>query len=473
MKVILVRPPEDSGVKTEFISVQYPINLGYLSAYLKERGISTEIWDYCVEKYSKDELAERVRIAKPDIVGVTAVTSTVIPAHEIAAVVKETDPSILTLVGGSHVTALPAETLNEFPKFDVVVMGEGEETLFEICSAIKNGESLGNTVSVAYRKNGESIVKERRPLIKDIDSLPFPDRDAVSLSLYKRSHANRGISRKFLNIAELLVSRGCPYSCIFCAGHINYQSKVRFRSAENVKKEIELCIERYSVNHFTIQDDTFTLRSDLVYAICDVFKSHKVTWDCNARVNTVTYEMMQKMADSGCVKVSMGVESGSPRILELLKKGTTPEQIRKAFAAAHKSGIKLVEGTFIIGGHPSETLEDVEQTKKLMKEIEPDAVSVSTIVPFPGTEVYRIMKEGGYIGELSWNKFVLFGATPSWRTEHFSAEELVRIQKQALREFYMRPKYIMKMLSKIRSADELFYWMDAGAGFVKHVVMKA
>ena len=264
-----------------------------------------------------------------------------------------------------------------------------------------------------------------------------------------------------------MTSRGCPNRCIFCASDIVSGRGVRFRSAGSVKGEIAECVEKYGFNHFSISDDTFALREDRLYEICEEFARRKVTWNCNARVRPMSKKMLIFMARSGCAGITFGVESGSPRILRLIEKNTTSDEVKDAFRWSREAGIRLVEADVIIGSHPSETIDDVEMTKRLLAEISPDIVMVSIIVPYPGTAVYELMRKDGLIfHDKRWDSFVLFGKEPSWRTENFSPRELVRLQREMLMEFYFRPSYIFRMLGKMKTLKEFFYWFRGGRDFL-------
>lgn len=472
MKVVLINPPENLNLKVNFISIQYPLNLGYLASVLVKNGFEVELWDYVVENFNEIDFIKRIQKSRPDLIGLTSMTNTILSVAKLAHVIKKNFSDILVIAGGNHVTVLPERTMNEIPELDMICVGEGEETLLELCQAIKKEEKNINMIpGLVYRHECIIVRNPNRELIRDIDSLPFPLRDLVPAELYRQSHASRGISRKFLNVAELLTSRGCPNQCIFCAGHVSYGYKVRMRSAKNVLTEAKECIKKYGTNHFTIQDDTFSLVPKRTVEICEGLQQLKVTWDCNTRVNNISRELIFKMAETGCQKISFGVEASSERMLNLIKKGITLEQVRNAFKWAHEAKIKLIEGTFILGAHPSETLNEVKGTLKLMKELDLDFIAYGIIIPFPGTEVYRIMLDKGYLKQdVDWGKFIFFGEVPPWRIENFDSAELVKLQKMVLRKFHLRPHYILKRLSKISSFDEFKYYCGAAKDYFKTIV---
>lgn len=465
MKIILVNPPR-SARRPYFLAVQMPLNIAYLAAYLKERGFEPEIWDFEVEKFTEALFIERLKKAKPKVVGLSCFTPTILNGHYLAKLVKENCPKAVTVVGGVHASALPRRTLTEFENFDYLIAGEGEETFFEFCRKVKDKQSLRGIKGLITKENKDF---EARPLISDLDQIPFPARELLKVNLYKGA-ANKGFSRNCLNIAEIFTARGCPYQCIFCASHLTMDRKVRLRSIGNISAEISDCVKKYRTNHITFLDDTFTLDRQRVKELCRYLKKNNLTWNATGtRVNTVDKELLDEMAKSGCLGLAFGVESGSQHILDLMKKGITLTQVRDAFKWAREAGIKSLEADFIIGAHPDETKEDLDSTKKLIKELNPDILSVAYIVPYPGTEANRIMKERNLLSkEENWNDFVLFGNKKlSWRTTYFSPEELPKLQRKFLGDYYFTPKYIFKRITKLRNLNEFFYWGRSALDFLK------
>jgi radical SAM superfamily enzyme YgiQ (UPF0313 family) len=398
-------------------------------------------------------------------------THSILTGAKLAEFVKQANSSIVTVVGGAHLTAIPERTLEEFPSFDIGVVGEGELTILELCERIRDNLAIDGIKGICHRKNGRIVVEPRRELIKDLDEIPFPARQLVDYRLYKRSHASRGFSRKSINIVEIMTSRGCPNQCTFCAGHLAYGFNVRFRSAENILGEVKECIEKYGITHVSIEDDSFTLKKELVHELCEGFKQLNLTWNCNTRVNYVDKDMLKAMADSGCQKIQFGIESGSPRILKLIRKNIDLEHAKKIVGICREVGIPLVEAAFIIGSHPSETIEDVKMTERVIRDLDPDFIMVAVLCPFPGTEIYREMREKGFLKNEDWSTFILFGEKPSYSTEYFTAEQLVAMQKRILKRFYLRPSYVFNRLRRVRNLGELSYWFGVGVDFMKKVVL--
>jgi len=471
MKLALVRPPEPMlSIASEVC--QHPINLAQLAAYVRERlGVEVEIWDYGVGRYRPEHLRAQLARFAPEAVGFTAMTPIVKSAARLAQVVKEANRDTVTVVGGPHLSAIPERTLAEFPAFDVGVIGEGEQALADICQAIQRGDGTPRGLAgTVYRENGEIKLGPQREMLANLDALPFPARDLIDFSLYQGS-SSPGLSSKLRNITELFTSRGCPVHCFFCGSYVTHRGKVRFRSARHVLDEVRECVERYGVDHFTIDDDTFTYGRERLTEICRGLREIGVSWDCDSRVNNVDEDLLRLMAESGCVKIAFGVESGSPRMLELVRKRITIEQIENAFRASRRAGI-LTSAFIMIGSHPSETPEEFEQTFRLMLRIKPDFVMVYVAVPYPGTDLNRAMAEDGLIESEDWDEYDIVRGEPVWHTHHFSSADLIRLQRGMYRRIYLRPGFVWRKLKLLRSMDDLRYLAGAFGKFIKYIFGK-
>jgi anaerobic magnesium-protoporphyrin IX monomethyl ester cyclase len=467
MSVYLIRPMTPKTSQGGLVSVQYPINLGYLASYLQMKGIVCFVRDFEVETFSESEFLASIKQARPHLVGFSCMTPHIKSAAKIARIVKNKFPDILTVLGGVHASAIPKQTLEEFPQFDVVVCGEGEQTLVELYRAWLENR-IDHVAGIAFRNlNADIEINPPRSLIENLDDIPFPNRNMIAIGNYKKSHVSRGYSRKTKNIAEIICSRGCPYNCIFCASKIVHSRKVRFRSPKNIIAEMEHLIDNYNTEHFSFLDDTFTLRKDILTPVCKFMGKNNITFDSYTRVNDIDEEKMDIMVSNGCRKISFGVESGSPKILKLLKKGITVEQAARAFSIARKAGLHTIEATFMIGCHPDETSQDIEMTKNLIHNLRPDIMALNIAIPYPGTELNRILKERGILKFEDWDEFVLFFSNPSWELGSVPMKEIKRILKQITYGYYLRPSYVLKTISRNASPKELRYWFSLGFSFLK------
>lgn len=465
MNVLLIRPP-DPLQGSALLSHTRPMNLAYLAAYLRRTGIKVSLADYEVEPYSEEGLHHLLRKTQAGLVGVSCCTPTIINGARICEAVKRFDPAIATVVGGSHASGLIIPTLEEFPSFDFLVFGEGEETMAELCTSLATGGNGEGISGLAYRCCKQIEVATPRALIDDLDSLPFPARDLIRYDR-QAGHSSRGFSNN-LRSTELFTSRGCPISCSFCAIQATFGKRVRFRSINAVEAEVSDFVQKFHFNHVVIADDTFTLDAGRGAAICDILARNGIdSWNCDTRVTSVTPELLRHMQMTGCRKIAFGVESGSQPVLDRIGKGITVERIHEAFRMARNAGIPQIEGNFIIGVDPDETAEDLEQTRRLIRELPWDFVSIAIIVPFPGTPVYDRMLSHGLIDKsATWEDFVLFGRPPKWRTANFSANQLLSLQRKMTREFYLNPGYIARQLVAIRSWRDVTYWISTGSSYL-------
>lgn len=466
MNVLLVRPP-DPLQEVELLSHTRPMNLAYLAAYLRRHGLSVSLVDYELEPFSPDSFAALLRKLRPALLGVSCTTPSVAGGARICAAAKSVDQRIVTVVGGPHANGLPVETLEEFPAFDFLVYGEGEITLFELCRTLRDGGSFAAVAGLVHRQEEKIVQNPPRPLVAELDSLPLPARDLFAPGR-QAGHVSRGFANS-LRSAELFTSRGCPFSCSFCAIQATFGRRVRFHGTERIAAEVAGLVRNHGCNHIVIADDTFSLDPERALEICRILGAGGIdSWNCDTRVASVTPRLLRAMARSGCRKVAFGVESGSQRVVDLMGKGISIEKVEAAVRWAREAGIPHIEGNFIIGGDPSETPAEIEATKKLITTLPWTFVSVSIIVPYPGTPVYDRMRAAGQIdAHAPWEDFVMFGRTPRWRTDHFDAADLISLQRSLTRAFYLRPGYIAARLGQIRPRADGLYWFRAGAAYLK------
>ncbi|MDP3789282.1 MAG: radical SAM protein, partial [Candidatus Omnitrophota bacterium] len=331
-----------------------------------------------------------------------------------------------------------------FPAFDVGVLGEGEETLGELIKALESGEDINGVKGIVFRSAEGIKLNGPRPFIENMDKLPFPAWDLLP-SLAK-SYRPAVINYKRLPATSLVTSRGCPGNCAFCDTKV-FGTRYRIHSAGYVLKMIDHLKDNHGINDICFYDDVFTIFKQRLIDICGGLKEkrHKISWSCQARVNSVDYETLKMMKESGCWKVSFGIESGSDDILRLMNKHIVADRSKKAIEDAKRAGLE-VEGYFILGFF-GETKETLEKTKKFIAESSLDTILLSYFLPFPGSPAYAHIKEYGRFEE-DWRKMNVFDK-PQFIPAGISAEDMVDAQNEIYRNFYFRPKMFAKYAWKM------------------------
>ena len=464
MKVLLINPPSENeliGNNQPIIEEERgynpPLGLLYLAAYLEKFSPhEVAVIDSQAEELSYMQLEAAIASHAPDVVGITAMTFTLIDVIKTARLVKKIDPAIPVVLGGPHVHLYPEETI-AIPEVDYLVLGEGEEAFHQLLENMGHPEKLAEIKGLVFRHNGRVINTGLRPFRANLDELPFPARHLTPYRKYSSLMAKRQ------PITTMFTSRGCPYKCIFCdRPHLG--KLFRARSAANVADEMEECIG-LGIREFLIYDDTFTIQRQRVLDICDEIMRRKldVGWDVRARVDIIDGEMLRKMRAAGCERIHYGVEAGTNRMLKVLRKGITVEQARRAFRLTKAAGIDTL--AYFIIGSPTETRQDIAETMKLAKELDPDYVHITIMTPFPGTELYAWGLREGIIPRDVWREFAAAPRPdfqPPYWEEIFSREELLALVNRAYKDFYLRPRYVLKRLGRVRSCGELLRHARAG-----------
>ncbi len=387
MKIALVNPRIET-----YSSYMPPLGLFYLGAVLEKENFDVRIFD----PYPDDDVdIEDIIDFQPDVIGVTILTCYVPRAKHIISLIKGRLKSVKVIVGGVHVTALPEESL-EFFEADFAVFGEGEFTVSELCTRLRDKEPSEDIKGLTYRRNGQIVRTEPRPQIQDLNELPLPARHLVNFDNYLFPP---GVIRGFWTerCTSVMTSRGCPFQCIWCGTQTIFGHKVRRRSVDNVILEIESLQENYNIDSIWFVDDTFTLNKKWILEFCNklIDKKIKLVWGCQSHVTTIDEEMLVIMKRSGLVQLDFGVESGSNKVLKALKKNSSEDSIKKAFDMTKRLGIRRM--ATVLFGNPQEEKEDIEKTFKITKEIKPDYVSSYFITPFPGTELMNMAKENKWL----------------------------------------------------------------------------
>ncbi len=445
-----------------------PVGPAYLAAVLERARRPVTIWDGQVHPGGIDGLAEVLREEQPAVVGITCFTPMVPQTRAVAELVKSTLPRSKVVVGGTHPTVLPAETLED-PNIDCVVRGEGEHTLPELLDAWERGVQIDGVRGISYRRDGAVVHTGDRPYEDNLDSLPLPARHLLPLDAY-RQVPDAAIARP---IQAMITSRGCPHRCIFCSARLSSGYRYRARSAARVLEEMELLVEEYGARQIIFLDDNLVVDGERVSEICGLILErgyqHRVVWTCAARADQVDEPLLRRMRQAGCRLISFGVETGSPRLMRLIKKGMTLEQVREAVAAARRAKI-LVRGTFILG-LPTETVQESQQTIAFAKQLGIDSAKFSLATPYPGTELYSMAVDEGLPPITDWGRLSSMAGfstyEPAYVPKGREANELKALQRRAMREFYLRPRQLLTMLGRTRTVSDLALYWEAGKSVLR------
>jgi radical SAM superfamily enzyme YgiQ (UPF0313 family) len=453
MKVMMINPPfSGMGGVTGHGGSAAPLNLGYLVAYLREHDDRHEylILDAEARRLGFAAIEQEIREFRPDWVGITMGTPTYLHVMEIVNRVKTVGKNILVAVGGPHPSGHASQVVAE-SEIDFAFAGESEESFRILVDKLTSGGSVADVPGLAYRDTDGTVrFTPKGPLIDDLDKLPFPARDLLPTHLY---HVPATREDGGGAAANMITSRGCPYHCTYCDSQVIWTRRVRLRSPMNVVDEIQECYEQYGARTFTFHDDIFCMKRERTIEICREICRRKldITWSCMTRVNFVWPDAVAAMKKAGCAKLLFGLESGSNEILKILQKNATTEQAREAFRITKAAGIKT-GGSFMIG-NIGDTEETIRQTIAFAKSLDPDTIGFFVAVPYPGTQMYKEAKKLGYLRkDLAWEDFAVVGKGRSpMELPNLSAERIRELQIKALREFYFRPRYMLRKLSSLRS----------------------
>jgi radical SAM superfamily enzyme YgiQ (UPF0313 family) len=428
--------------------LEYPIYLAYVVAILEKAKIDVHFIDGVDSDLSVQAFAEKAMKINPDLIAMECSTPSITKDLHTAKKLKEKSEDTFIVLVGSHPTYFHKEILSENKFVDAIARGEFDLTIRDLSLALKNEKrQLDDVKGISYRDGDTIRVNEDRPLIQNLDSLPFPARHIVKSDSYREAVFT---GRR---CATIVSSRGCPYQCIFCLWpRTMYGRKFRIRSPGNVVDEVQNVMDEYGVDEIYFDDDCITLNRNRLIEICKeiVRRDIKVKWMCQARVNNVDQEILEAMKKAGCHYIKYGVESGSQKMLDVMKKGITLESVRRAFKLTRKVGIKTQ--AFFLLGLPWETPETFKKTIEFAKEIKPDSAQFAVVVPHPGTELYDLCLEKGWLNYDSWDDFDCRRALIE--TENLSAEDVQRYRTQAYREFYLRPSYILRTTIRLWNPKE-------------------
>ena len=420
-----------------------PTDLMYLASVAEKEGFEAKICDYS----QGGDLVEDLKEFKPDYLVVNVATPTLEHDLDALKIAKDILPNVVTIAKGAIFLTKSEDILKNHEALDIVIFGEAEDTLKEILQGVE--KPLG----IYYREDEQIKFSGVRPFIDNLDEIPFPARHLVDNTIYRRPDNNKVQ-------AVVKVARGCPFHCFFCLATPVSGAKVRRRSVENIVEELKECVEKYNITNFVFWSDIFNLDKNWTMALCQAIidSGLKITWSANTRADTADDEMAKMMYKSGCRLVSIGVESGSQYMLEKMGKKITLDDVRRTVKTFKDAKIRIYN--YFVIGLPWESEETVEETIRFAIELDSDFISFYTATPLPGSRFYEYAKEHDLFDkETSFENAYFY---PAVNTHNLTRDRVFELHKSAIKIFYLRPLYILKMLTRIRSFAEVKSYFTAG-----------
>lgn len=452
MKCTLVRPP--SFTTTTIIP---NLGLGYLASVLLKAGHSVTIIDCAKARLDHEGYREYLEREKPDVLGIQMFTCDFNSTKQCLDIAKQLNKRTVTIVGGPHPSGDPTGTMEELGNTDFAFTGEAEIGLPGLLEYIESKKEawFKDIPGLIYRDKGQVMIN-RQEGIGDLDSIPFPSWDLINPRTYPT--AVHGSFSKSLPVAPIVTTRGCPFGCTYCAAKVINGRGFRSRSIDNIIAEIKYLQDKFGIKEIHIEDDNFTLMKPRVMDFCRRLKEERIfiDWACpnGVRLDTLDEELLLTMEEAGCYSFAVGIESGSPKILQDMKKGTALEtMIEKTKLIASVSKIRMTG--FFIMGYPSETKDDMEKTIELAKRLPLHRAQFSNFLPLPGTEIYLNLIKNGRIEykSIKWDSYR--DNSIVYSPSGIAVKDLRRMMRKAFAGFYFRPSIIFGLLKEMHSFRQL------------------
>ncbi|RLF37404.1 MAG: hypothetical protein DRM99_00425 [Thermoplasmata archaeon] len=422
----------------------YPIYLAYLVSVLRKRGFKVAGIDAVVQELSIKSFTNKVAAMQPDAIVIEVATPSFDYDIETFRQIKARMKDVILVMIGTHGSIKYEEIMEKYPFVDYIVRGEFDYTVPELFDAINKKKKLSSVDGLVYKEKKILKVNKDRNLIMNLDELPYPARDVFKIEHYQQGWYMR-------KTGLLITSRGCPSRCTFCVWpEILYGHKFRMRSPKSIVDEMEYLVKELGVQEIDFDDDTFTTNPKHVEGICKeiLARGLKVPWRCFARVSGLTKELLMLMKKAGCYYLCFGVESGSPIILQNVKKGISLEQAIKVTKWCRE--LKLRTHATYMFGLTGETPNTIRQTINFAKMLDTDTVQFSIAMPFPGTKFFQEMEEKGYIDYKRWSDFDGTKG-PIIHTDKISKKDFSRIISKAYREYFFRPKFVIRNVFGVKN----------------------
>jgi anaerobic magnesium-protoporphyrin IX monomethyl ester cyclase len=469
MKILFIEPPKDIW----FVMGEYlppPYGIIQLAAYLEReiKDLEIKVLDCNALQTSWRGIEKIIESYNPDIVAPSALaTCNTYPVMRTLEIAKKVNPNILTVVGGQHFTATAQESLETYPEIDVVVRGEGENTLTELVNNLKE-KAFPQIKGISYRYNGKIFHNKPRPLIQNLDDLPFPGYHFVE-DLVRKYHFSAMAGQK-APYALIEGSRGCLHRCKFCTQWNFWQGTWRRKSPKRIAKEMDFCYNTYSSRFIWLTDDNFGFgkwASELGDEIIKTGISEDLLWFTQARCDDVIKheKSLSKLRKSGLRWVLLGVENAKQSTLNSFRKNITPEDAKKAVELLKKNDI-FTQAMLIIGER-KDTAKSIEELRSFVNDLDPDFAIFAILTPFPGTELYEEAAEKGWIEDYNWSNYDMIHAVmPS---ETLSRKEVQEELYKCYKSFYGSWNRRINGLFSPNKLKRRIYWYMLGRGIIKQL----
>jgi len=455
MKFSFINPGPNPELPIEdvkkMVGAAPPLGMLYIATYLRENGIDTSIIDEAAQGYSLKGTLDWVKKENPDILGFSTYSSSGRKAALIAERVKKENPDIVTVFGNFYATFNAERILKKYPFVDFIVRGEGEHTSLELANCLEKKRDLKKVLGINFRKNDQIISTPDRPLIKDVDSLPFPDRELLDVEYHNTTAGIVVAPKKF---SSFVSSRGCVFQCRFCGCRRLARNLWRSRSVENILEELHL-LSSQGYKQLLFVDDNFTLNPKRVISLCQRLKKEKVDIEffAEGRVDNCPQNMLQEMVRANCKMIYFGIENATQKVLDYYDKRTTPKQAEDATKKARKAGIDVIVASFILGA-PNETRKEIQNTLNFAQKIQVDIPQFNILATFPGTDIWEELKMQGILDEEKhWETGI---TVPEISPDAVPCEEIAQMIHDSYQRFFVRADYVVKQLFRIVTSSYRF-----------------
>lgn len=447
MKVVLAIPPAFS------LTFSPPLGLGYLASVLEENKYQVRIFDFTKKSYKIKEAGEIILKENPDIIGLSITTQKFISAKKLIEFLKN-NSNVPIIVGGVHITALPQYSLEEL-KADFGIVGEGEYSFLNFVKYIQNKEkNIDKIKGLIYRENSNIKINLPPDIIENLDELPFPAWHLIDPRNYPPNPWQL-FYRKF-PVAPILTTRGCPYSCMYCA---IAKKKYRIRNSKYIVDEIEYLIENFDIKEFQIIDDCFNFYKEHVQKFCEeiINRNLKILWKTpnGVLIRNIDKDILKLMKKAGCYELWFGIESGIKEVLEKNKiNKVNLQEVYQKIKSVKEEGIEV--GGFFIFGLPGDDLKTLSKTTNFMVNLPFSFVHIAQAVPVPGSELFsEYYLKNKSLSNINWNDFYFF--KPFTLTD-ISAKEIKKLQRKALFKFYIKNLRFLNVVKKLK-IKQIFYFI--------------